>query len=124
MDRKTTINISYPKPAVQKRTTWIPPIQGLVKLNVDASLYSGGSTFNISMVIRNERGRFIKGKNLCFEESVSVMEVEARGVQEAIDWIKEMGLQQVDIECDSELVVKAFQYETHYYLEIGHYGLL
>lgn len=40
----------------------------------------------------------MKGKNMCFQECVSVLEAEARGVQLAIGWIQEMGLQQVDIE--------------------------
>lgn len=52
--------------------------------------------------------------------NVSVMEAEARGIQEALDWIEELGLQGVIIESDSEMVVKAMKLDTDYYLEIGH----
>lgn len=72
------------------------------------------------LVIRNERSQFVKGKNVCFKESVSVLEAEARGVQLAIDWTEELGLQQVDIESDAEVVVKAVKNEAYYYSEVGH----
>lgn len=51
---------------------------------------------------------------------VTVMEEEARGVQEAISWIEEMGMQGITIECDSELVVRAIHSTMEYYLEVGH----
>lgn len=72
------------------------------------------------MVIRDELGNFFRGKNFCFQESVAVMEEEARGVQLAAEWIEEMELQNVDVECNSVLVVKAVKNANHYFLEIGH----
>lgn len=39
-------------------------------------------------------------------QCVSVMEVDARGVHLAIKSIEELDLQDVDIECDSKIVVK------------------
>lgn len=48
------------------------------------------------------------------------MEAETRGVQSVIEWIEDMNLQNVEFECDSDLVVKAIKNEAPYYLEIGH----
>lgn len=122
MERKASLQNNSSQHKMHSRVVWIPPAHGHSKLNVDASLYSGGSSFNIGMVIRSERGQFVKdkNKNMCVQVCVSVMEAEARGVQLAIDWIEEMGLQQVDIESDSELVVKTVKNEAHYYSEVGH----
>lgn len=49
------------------------------------------------MVIRNDKGRYVRGKNMRVAGMVTVMEVEARGVQEAINWVEEMGLQGITI---------------------------
>lgn len=103
-----------------KTTSWSPPSQGCSKLNVDAFLANGGTGFTIGMLIRNDQGQFVRGKSICFQESVSVLEAEARGIQLAIEWIEEMGLQHIDIENDSEMVVKAVKNGDYYYSEIGH----
>lgn len=47
------------------------------------------------------------GKNLRVVGQVSVMKAEAFGVQKALEWIQELHLQQVEIECDSSLVIDA-----------------
>lgn len=51
MARKASLTCISSNPAVQKRIAWSPPTLGRVKLNVDASIYSGAASFNIGMVI-------------------------------------------------------------------------
>lgn len=53
-------------------------------------------------------------------QSVSVMEVDARGVHLAIKSIEELDLQDVDIECDSKIVVKIIKKADQYFLETEH----
>lgn len=120
MERKASLHKFSPQHSEISRTFWCQPAHGRSKINVDASIQSSGLVFKIGMVIRNERGQFVKGKTMCFKESVSILEVEARGVQLAIDWTEELGLQQVDIENDAKVVVKAVKNEAHYYSEVGH----
>lgn len=52
--------------------------------------------------------------------TVTVLEAEARGVHETLNWIDVLNLQKISIESDSELVVKAVENEVQYYLEVGH----
>lgn len=118
--KKRDMNHIIPKPAQVAKIKWLPPHHGYTKLNVDASLYMGEESFTLGMVVRNEKGQYINGKNLKLLGSVSVMEAEARGVQEALKWIEELGLQNVILECDSELVVSAIHKEVAYHLEVGH----
>ncbi|XP_074378163.1 wax ester synthase/diacylglycerol acyltransferase 5-like [Apium graveolens] len=49
-----------------------------------------------------------------------MFEAKARGVQETIIWIEDMGLHRITIECDSEMVVHALPKEEIYQLEVGH----
>ncbi|KAL8118958.1 hypothetical protein AgCh_016448 [Apium graveolens] len=58
--------------------------------------------------------------NMRIAGEITVMEAEARGVQEAISWLDKLRLGTVIIECDSELVVKAVNGQVEYYLEVGH----
>ncbi|XP_074378553.1 uncharacterized protein LOC141720097 [Apium graveolens] len=99
---------------------WSPPSRGCFKLNVDASVVMGDSSYAVGMVIRDDRGRFVQGKNMRFLGMVTVLEAEARGVQEALKWLEELNLRNVTIECDSKGVVKAVNNGTQYYLEVRH----
>ncbi|WOH09238.1 hypothetical protein DCAR_0728694 [Daucus carota subsp. sativus] len=56
------------------------------------------------MVLRDDRGEFIRGKNLRYAGTVNVMEAEAIGLQEALAWLEDMGVQNAVIERDSQLV--------------------
>lgn len=95
------------------------PEVGWLKLNVDASVQSGTDSFAIWMVIRDDLGNFVQGKNLRYAGIVSVMEAEDIGVQEALQWIKDMAAQRVIIETDSLLVINAVQKNQDYQLEVG-----
>lgn len=82
MKRKVILNSALPSPALDRNIKWKAPEKDWPKLNANASLYSGGTSFTIGMVIRDELGRFVKGKNLSIHESATVMEAEATGVKE------------------------------------------
>lgn len=91
--------------------TWRPPQEGCLKLNADASVFGGEMSFTLGMVLHDDHGQFVRGKNMKIQGSVTVMEAEARGVHEALNWIEELNVQKVSIESDSELVVKAVKSE-------------
>lgn len=107
-------------PSKENQEVWQPPLQGQHKLNVDASLYKGEGMFRLGMVIRNDAGVFVMGKVMKVAGEVSVMEAEARGVLEAIQWINIIGVHNVIIESDSQLVVQALKSVESYQLEVGH----
>lgn len=44
--------------------------------------------FHIGWVIRDDRGQFVRGKVKRMEGCVSVMEAEAIGVWETLNWMK------------------------------------
>lgn len=120
MDRRATLNNVIRRSEMQASLTWQTPPTGCFKLNVDASVFKGESSYSLGMVIRDDHGQFVTGKNMRCPGEITVMEAEARGVQEAIDWIEELSLQGVSIERDSELVVRAMHSDSEHYLEVGH----
>lgn len=46
---------------------WVAPVAGSLKINVDASVYVGISSFTIGMVLRDHIRGFCKARNLCLE---------------------------------------------------------
>lgn len=61
----------------QSNAKWVALVPGSFKLNVDASIVEGSSSFSIGMVLRNHRGQFVGGKVMRFEKKVTVFEAEA-----------------------------------------------
>lgn len=61
------------------------------------------------------------GRNICFDGEASVLKAEAVGVREALSWIKDMHMQrdEVVVESDSQLTVKAIQGDSLNFLEAG-----
>ena len=62
----------------------------------------------IGMCIRNEEGRFIRAKTMWFSPVCSVDVGEALGLFYAIQWVRELRLQNVDFEVDSKRVAYYF----------------
>lgn len=98
---------------------WQAPVQGKFKINMDASVVEGSSSFSLGMILRDHLGHFCRARNLSKGGEVSVFEIEATGVLEAIRWVTNLGVSEVEIESDSLLVVQAINRQSVYYLEVG-----
>lgn len=77
LKRKKNLNQASPTFVIDKKVLWHPPDQGFVKLNVDAFLYIGEESFALGKVVRDEKGCFVKGKNMRLQGIVTVMDAEA-----------------------------------------------
>lgn len=77
-------------------------------------------SFSLGILIRDYRGTFIRAKTMKIAGSCSVLEAEARGVLEALVWLQELDLHNVDIECDCLLAVNALCHDVEYVTEMGH----
>lgn len=98
---------------------WCPPEEGKFKINVDAAVVGEAETCSVGMVLRDCRGQFLEGKVMNFLNPESVFAAEARGVCEALLWAKERDLQNVIIETDSLLTVRALRMKSLNVLEVG-----
>lgn len=100
-------------------THWTAPAEGNLKVNVDASVFKGRSSYSIGMVLRDHMGVFCRAKVKHQEGEVSVFEVETWGVLETIKWARKLCISKVEIESDSMLTVQAVKQGSPNYLEVG-----
>lgn len=84
---------------------WVAPVEGRWKVNVDASVVEGGSSYSFGMIIRDHNGVCCKGRTICCGGVVFVFQAEAKGVLEAMDSVAAGGFSSVCFETDSMLTV-------------------
>lgn len=99
---------------------WYAPTRGSLKLNVDASIIQGTSLFAVGWVLRDHTGEFKGGRVERFQMSVSVLEAEAIGINEALSWVMDKTDAPVCVETDSLSTVQAITKGNVYKLELGH----
>ncbi|KAJ1408181.1 Ribonuclease H-like superfamily [Sesbania bispinosa] len=100
-------------------TCWYPPQNGKVKCNVDAALFQDNNSYGVGLCVRDEKGNFIKAKIFYHSGTPPARKAEALGVLDALRWLRELGLQAVDLELDCKEVVEAIQGEKQFLNEFG-----
>jgi len=98
---------------------WQKPRSGRLKCNVDVSFSMTENKLGIGMCLRNEEGRFIRGKTMWFSPVYSVDVGEALGLFYAIRWAHELRLQNVNFEVDSKRVADYFNRSNRDITEFG-----
>ncbi|CAH9142860.1 unnamed protein product [Cuscuta epithymum] len=85
---------------------WKKPVEGRMKVNVDAATGMGGKR-GLAWVVRDAAGQFVAAGAKPWEGNISPKEAEILGVREALSWLKENRWDCVDIESDASQVVSA-----------------
>ncbi|KAJ1416901.1 Ribonuclease H-like superfamily [Sesbania bispinosa] len=98
---------------------WFPPQAGRVKCNVDAALFADQNGFGVGLCLRDDKGQYIKSKVLYHHGSPPPREAEALGLLDALSWLGELGMLEVDIELDCKEVVDALHGEAGSLNEFG-----
>ncbi|KAL8462014.1 hypothetical protein ACS0TY_033191 [Phlomoides rotata] len=83
------------------------PNLGIMKVNVDATLFARFSEYGVGMVARDATCCFLAGRTIWFLGDVSASEVELVGVYEALLWSYNMGFTSVVVEMDVKVVCDA-----------------
>ncbi|KAJ1421430.1 Ribonuclease H-like superfamily [Sesbania bispinosa] len=78
-----------------------------LKCNCDTAMFKELNSFGIGLCIRDEKGKFIRAKTLLHQGIPSAPEAEATGLLDAISWLRQLGLEAVDVEMDCKVVVDA-----------------
>ncbi|XP_073313582.1 uncharacterized protein [Primulina huaijiensis] len=87
--------------------SWTPPPSGTVKCNIDAAFFDDIKSAGISMVVRNEEGRFLMARTNLIKGLCCVREGEAIGLLEALSWIRNSNYPKVLFEVDALTVYNA-----------------
>lgn len=71
----------------ENENKWEAPTTGCLKINVDASLVGGQDYYSIGMVLRNHLGHYLLGRTSRSTGSLSVLEAEVAGLEEAMSCV-------------------------------------
>jgi ribonuclease HI len=93
-------------------TRWSPPPRNGLKLNVDAHLKDDGR-LGLGLVLRGEDGSIVGAATKAQNGSGNVELSEVMGLVEAIKLVEERHLQNVIIEMDSAVIVRAIQRNSY-----------
>jgi ribonuclease HI len=101
-------------------TSWQHPLQGRLKCNVDASFSESLNSTGVGMCIRDADGTFVLAKTFNFSPRCAVPLGEAMGLLFAIQWLRDLAIDHVDIALDSKIVTDAFHKQRPDVTEFGH----
>ncbi|KAL8548757.1 hypothetical protein ACS0TY_007863 [Phlomoides rotata] len=87
---------------------WHAPLVGRLKLNVDTAFFADSEEMGFGMVIQDSNRAHIFSPTLAMTGLYTPGEGEAIGLFEALSWIKELDIRNVDVEMDANVVVNAF----------------
>lgn len=88
---------------------WECPMEGRLKVNVDAAIFSDSSRYSFSLVARDHAGRLIEARSSCKQGTIDPTVAEAIAVKEALSWVKDRGGQDTVVETDCLSIVQAIR---------------
>ncbi|XP_012087681.1 uncharacterized protein LOC105646438 [Jatropha curcas] len=91
---------------------WSRPPTGFLKINLDASVFSGGTVAGVGLVCQNSFGEFIAAKTMLLHGQFNALHAEALSVREALSWIKAKAWSSIIVESDALMVVNAINSST------------
>lgn len=96
----------------QTPTSWKPPPTDCYKINVDGAMFKEIGQCGIRVVVRNDRGEIMGALSKKLYFPLGALEAEVKAMECGIIFAWELGLRQVIIEGDSQVVIQALECET------------
>ena len=98
---------------------WNPLEIGFIKCNTDETLFKESGLIGMSCVIQNHMGAFVAAKAESTRGSVDALSVEALCCRAVLGWLKQWGMQRVEIESDCQVLVDAINDPCGYISTVG-----
>ena len=91
---------------IPSATQWVPPENPLFKVNHDGALFRYTSTAGLGAVIKDHEGHLIGALSKRIHLPLSMDDVEALACRRAVTFAAEIGLREVVVKGDSEVIWK------------------
>ena len=88
---------------------WTPPKKGWYKVNTDGAVFREAGCCGIGVVVRNEKGQIMGALCRGMELPLGALEVEAKAVEEGVQFARDLSLGKIVIESDSQVVVNSLR---------------
>ncbi|XP_023888977.1 uncharacterized protein LOC112001046 [Quercus suber] len=113
-------NDSKPERNLVQTQRWLPPVEGMYKVNYDGAYFVDEEKARIGVVVRNDLGQVMGSLAEKIDMPTTVEVLEAMVARRAMLFMEELGLRHTVFEGDSELVVKALVGHCPDRSSIGH----
>ncbi|KAL0009992.1 hypothetical protein SO802_005100 [Lithocarpus litseifolius] len=107
-------------PPARSITKWLPPPKDWVKANFDGAIFQGRDEAGIGIIIRNDHGLVMTTLTQVIPLPTSVEIVEVLAARRALIFASELGFDQVILEGDSEIAIRAMNSEDYSAASFGH----
>ncbi|XP_065626609.1 uncharacterized protein LOC136066360 [Quercus suber] len=101
------VNTTVKQPVSPRTQGWSPPSDGWYKVNVDGAVFKESSSCGIRVVIKNEQGQIMDDMSKKLYLPLGAVEVEAKAFEEGLLLVGDLGLKQVILEGDAQIVTNA-----------------
>lgn len=86
------------------QTKWTLPPSGWYKVNTDGAVFSKQKWAGIGVIARDKQGRVVAAMSKRLQVSLGALEIEAKALEAAVIFAKDIGVQKVIFESDSLVV--------------------
>ncbi|XP_019173793.1 PREDICTED: uncharacterized protein LOC109169366 [Ipomoea nil] len=83
---------------------WSRAAVGRLKLNTGAALNASTNSMGLGWVLRDHNGTFMAAKNMRITGIFTVNEAKVVSLREALSWIRDTGMGNIDVEMDSQTI--------------------
>ena len=98
---------------------WERPVEGALKVNTDAAIFSDSNKYSYSLVARDHKGELVEARSSCKQGNIDPVLAEAMGVREALSWVKNKGWYEAVVETDCLAVIQAIRCSS---ITLSYYG--
>ncbi|KAL8483014.1 hypothetical protein ACS0TY_025898 [Phlomoides rotata] len=96
---------------IRRCRAWHKPLLTFSKLNVDVDRFEDTHEMCIDIVIHDDNGEFVACRSLVIPGIYKVEEGEAMRLLEPLLWLKQLGLQRVQVEVDAKACCRCCKFK-------------